>query len=124
MLLYELLLVIAIGHLLVACCACVGFRLELVQGRKHRKNPLVVPDTAAEGEAVVLGGTVRYDEGSQQFRMWYQGVDKVTYHLLYAESTDGVDWSKPNLNTFQILPRGEKDNNIFMLCSGVIVPEI
>ena len=91
-----------------------GFRLELVQGKKHQKNPLVVPDTAAEGEAVVLGGTVRYDEKSQKFRMWYQGVDKGTYHLLYAESTDGVGWSKPNLNAFQLLPRGKKNNNIFM----------
>lgn len=58
------------------------------------------------------------DDG--KFRMWYQGAHwqfdpkdpkpNHPYHLCYAESDDGIHWTKPNLGLVEA--HGSKDNNI------------
>jgi hypothetical protein len=55
-----------------------------------------------------------------KFRMWYQGAhwqvdpgdQKKThpYHICYAESDDGIHWTKPNLGLVEV--DGSKENNI------------
>ncbi|MSU72570.1 MAG: hypothetical protein EXS43_09540 [Opitutus sp.] len=55
-----------------------------------------------------------------KFRMWYQGAHwqldpadpKKThpYHICYAESTDGIHWTKPNLGLIEV--DGSKNNNV------------
>ncbi len=55
-----------------------------------------------------------------KFRMWYQGAHwqldpadpKKThpYHICYAESEDGIHWTKPNLGLIEV--DGSKQNNI------------
>ena len=34
--------------------------------------------------------------------------------MLYAESNDGLKWQKLNLNKYQTIPGGGKENNIFL----------
>lgn len=55
-----------------------------------------------------------------KFRMWYQGAhwkldpadprDTHPYYICYAESDDGLHWTKPNLGLFAV--DGSTDNNI------------
>ena len=55
-----------------------------------------------------------------RIRMWYQGAHwqldpqdprpTHPYHICYAESTDGLTWTKPNLGLIEV--DGSKDNNI------------
>jgi hypothetical protein len=80
----------------------------------HRKNPVLQPDR--EWEKTERGGYyaapfsdgVWYDEQDNTFKMWYlAGADDLhdygdrTYYTGYAESTDGVTWTKPQLDVFR-----------------------
>ena len=99
--------------------AAHNIRRTVHQPRKHEANPLVVPDKAWEGRRGSIVGPVRRDPASGQFCMWYrthQGrfpladgrVGKEA--LLYATSTDGIEWTKPELG---IHPwEGSAANNI------------
>ena len=58
------------------------------------------------------------DEG--KYRMWYQGahwqldpadpMKTHPYHICYAESDDGIHWTRPNLSLIEV--DGSKENNI------------
>jgi hypothetical protein len=75
-----------------------------------------------EGNPVIPAGggypCVRYDEQAGVYRMWYQTSRivrprpnlKVVYAIAYAESPDGVNWTRPPLN--RISWAGSKENNI------------
>ena len=73
--------------------------------RKYDGNPVVTSDRDWEGLETTLG-TVRKE--GQRYRMWYQsyasapdpdGIDSFIRSLhLYAESDDGLAWSKPALD--------------------------
>lgn len=80
--------------------------------QKHPANPLV----AGEGGYVA----VRRDPESGKFRMWYQthtprldakgNLKGSHYAIAYAESTDGLKWTLPQLELFEW--KGSRQNNI------------
>ena len=78
---------------------------------KHPKNPVLLADRPWEES--LTGASVIYDEDEQFFRMWYVVGSSEAYHtrpgqgkhtkklyyqvLAYAESSDGINWEKPEL---------------------------
>lgn len=70
-------------------------RRVLHQPKKHPANPLLVPDRPWEGTDVYLYGTVMRDQATGRYRMWYQSWRPALMN--YAESDDGVKWTKPVL---------------------------
>lgn len=88
-------------------------------------SPGSSPD-APDNKAVHFFGSVLHDGAI--FRMWYHGchvVDPATNELsespvCYAESTDGVNWTRPNLG--QVEWRGNTNNNIVKLGTNPIAP--
>ena len=100
----------------------VGSRegLELVQARleKHPANPLLVIDRPWERQGILNYVAILHDEEEGLYRMWYQilgrteeGVNRS--YCLYAQSSDGVRWEKPELGLVDF--RGSKANNILFL---------
>lgn len=91
---------------------------------KHPRNPMVMPDQPWE-HAIGLPN-VLYDEQQQLFRMWYANYDvgawgggktvknykRTAYMISYAESKDGVTWTKPLLDKVPYMGF-EKTNIIF-----------
>lgn len=77
----------------------------------HPGNPLLKADQPWEGQAAITGpyvyGTV-FREGDR-FRLWYQGLNQGN-HVGYAESTDGLRWTKPALGLIEF--QGSKANNL------------
>lgn len=84
--------------------------------QKHSANPVLKADKPWEGTgygAAVHGGTVLADGG--RLRMWYIGgrsASGVGYRVCYAESQDGIAWTKPALGVIDF--RGSRDNNIVL----------
>ncbi len=89
---------------------------------KVRLKPVLTPSRDDPNKpdyiATHFYGTVLYDEG--RFRMWYYGVGKLATEqrillgpTCYAESKDGIEWIKPNLN--QVMYKGSRNNNAFDL---------
>ena len=82
-----------------------------------RKEPVLSPnrDNPSAPDHLVSNfyGTVIHDEG--RFRMWYYGKREPGQEVMvcYAESDDGLDWTRPNLG--QRLVNGSRDNNAFDL---------
>lgn len=94
--------------------------------RKHSSNPLMKPDRPWEGPAALLFGTVLREKPGGPFRMWYlaynkklaaqAGRPKEISYVCYAESEDGIRWTKPNLGLVDY--RGSKENNIVVPSHG------
>ena len=85
--------------------------------RKHAGNPVLKPDRPWEGQVAYLLGTVLPFPDGQGYRIWYHTAKpdadpKEQYRNLYAESRDGVHWTKPDLGIVQF--RGSGENNIFL----------
>ena len=85
--------------------------------RKHAGNPVLKPDRPWEGQVAYLLGTVLPFPDGQGYRMWYHTANpdadpKEQYRNLYAESRDGVHWTKPDLGIVRY--RGSGANNIFL----------
>lgn len=76
---------------------------------KHSSKPIIVADRPWEGSSAVSGpyvyGTVLRD--GDLFRMWYQLLYQGN-HTGYAESRDGIQWEKPELDVIQY--NGAKTN--------------
>ena len=91
---------------------------------KYGGNPVVVADRPWE-DLFMLGGTVRKEGGA--YRMWYQSYGRRTFFNLnlYAESVDGIHWTKPALEQYEDYS-GSLENNIFLsrlaLRSGNLAP--
>src|SRR5688500_17760441 len=66
------------------------------QPQKHPANPLLWPSEPWEPEMATVYGSVLRDAG--KFRMWY----KSGMGVAYAESLDGIKWSKPALDLVTI----------------------
>jgi len=102
---------------------------------RHAANPLISADTPWEilrvgvnAGAYLFGATVLFDEEDRRFKMWYRGDQVIPappgsktglryevppqggYSALYATSTDGVQWLKPNLGLTEY--EGSKANNL------------
>jgi len=75
---------------------------------KHLRNPILVGDKPWEGASVGGSPSVLYDEKMRKYRMWYQCFDLTnyftregpSYFIGYAESSDGFNWTKPELEGF------------------------
>jgi hypothetical protein len=95
----------------IASATCLKCMLHPVD--KHPENPLVVPDRPWEGKCILLYGAVYRHPESDKFRMWYLAWGKhvgLPSFICYAESTDGITWTKPNLGLHEF--RDSKNNNI------------
>ncbi|MBI4584250.1 MAG: hypothetical protein HY717_09545 [Planctomycetes bacterium] len=68
-------------------------------------KPLIVAERSWENADLIRLGAVFRDGG--RFRMWYQMNDTL---FGYAESEDGLRWTKPNLGFYE--HGGSKDNNL------------
>jgi hypothetical protein len=79
--------------------------------QKHSGNPVIVRDRPWEGVAAITGpyvyGTVLWDGG--KLRLWYQVLTRGN-HVGYAESDDGIQWTKPELGLIEY--DGVKANNL------------
>ena len=107
---------------------------RVVELKKHAGNPIIAPDKPWE---TMLGWTsVWRDPQTGKYQLWYQAYqerhteDKLLKNVVcYAESGDGVTWTKPNLGLFPFYE--QKDTNIVLLgarggygeryCNSVVV---
>jgi hypothetical protein len=116
----------------------LGLTRVLHPPRRHPTNPVLRPDTPWEDRCQVYG-TALFDEERNRFRIWYltlprdRGVRPLdtdghlraphTTLAAYAESADGVHWTKPDLGQFPY--DGDRHNNLLALgrdnCEGVSV---
>lgn len=72
---------------------------------KSPENPVLIADQPWEGGVAILYGSVIEDEG--KYRMWYYAGGNTAY----AESADGISWTKPKLGVIEI--DGQDTNLVF-----------
>lgn len=111
-----------------------GLKRTLHQPEDASQNPVIVPEHPWEHRRVPYG-SVWYDVELKKFRCWYLAMNiydsrpgfrgyrkehHVPIHeaafLCYAESEDGIHWTKPNLGLHEF--RGSRKNNIVLTCPG------
>ncbi len=78
-------------------------------------KPVLQPEKPWEQPRVYLYGSVHRDPVSGKFRMWY-GTTTRGGGLCYAESDNGVDWTRPNVGLHEF--EGSKKNNILLPTMG------
>ena len=106
--------------------------LETVQARvnKSPSNPLFNQDKDWETRIDNGYPNVVYDpdsaaRGDGPWRLWYGNIGTGGQYLLYANSTDGLTWQKPNLLRYDLADRWPhlahigKNNNIVMFGGGL-----
>jgi hypothetical protein len=88
--------------------------------RKQEGKPVVVPEHRWEEDpngGPFLGGTVRL-EPNRGYRMWYQSFVRSSMLSLYAESADGIHWTRPILGRHADWS-GDWQNNILFSQSAL-----
>ena len=103
-----------------------GLNREFHRAVKHPDNPVIGEDTPWE-KALGLcgGGLTEYDEKTGKFRTWYSLLPpwgklppykglKFTYPLCYAESTDGVHWTRPDMGWYKTDNPTFRNSNIIL----------
>lgn len=100
-----------------------NLKLTLVPPTKHPANPVVRcgPKGAPDHGHAILYGTVIHD--GEKFRMWYLGMIQREIvagqapgywrPMCYAESADGINWTKPDLGLVGL--NDSKENNICLI---------
>ena len=104
--------------------------LTMHPAQKHPANPVVALGRRGEPDEwkVEYCGTVLRQAG--KFRMWYIAVSREGYlhpssgrdidfrgwRVAYAESNDGIHWTKPNLGIEEF--RGNRNNNLVGMPAG------
>lgn len=91
---------------------------RVLEFKKHSPDPVIVPEKPWEG---MIGWTSVYrDPKTGKYQLWYQAYqerrkeDKTLKCVVcYAESDDGLTWTKPNLGLFPFYE--EKDTNIVLI---------
>ena len=84
------------------------FERRLQRPRKYSKNPLFTADRPWENGNMQFYGSV-VKAGGKPFQLWYSTVDKPwCIRLGYAESEDGIQWERPELDFFKY--QGKKTN--------------
>ena len=86
--------------------------------QKHQSNPVIYAEHPWERANGGPAASIIYDEDEGIFKAWYQGVIGTTagsddygpHTLNYATSTDGINWTKPNLGLH--LVEGTMNNNV------------
>lgn len=111
-----------------------GLRRTLHQPVDHAANPVIVPEHPWEHRRIPFG-SVLWFPAEKKFRCWYltlniydsrpgfRGYRKQHHipvseaaYLCYAESADGVNWTRPELGLHEF--RGSKRNNIVLASPG------
>ncbi|MHB9131332.1 MAG: hypothetical protein ACYDBB_09615 [Armatimonadota bacterium] len=99
-----------LDELSVADTAGVTFHLNTAA--KHPANPVLLPGEPHQWDSLQVSwpGTVLYDREERLFRCWYSGFDAVQtverwWRPGYAESEDGIHWTKPELGQVDYLDR-------------------
>jgi len=100
-----------------------NLKLTLVAAEKHPANPVLrrgPPGAPDHGHAVLYGSVIK---DGDRFRMWYLGMFETEIKggqapgywrpMCYAESTDGINWTKPGLGLVEF--NGSKANNICLI---------
>lgn len=100
-----------------------NLKLTLVEATKHPENPVLRrgPEGAPDhGHAILYGTVIKQGD---TFRMWYLGMHETENKagqapgwwrpMCYAESRDGVHWTKPELGLVEF--NGSKRNNICLI---------
>ncbi len=107
-----------------------NLQLAMERAEKHPANPVMPigrPGTIDEWQVRFYGTILRIGD---KFRMWYVAaaadgfinpleggtMDRRGWRLAYAESLDGVAWTKPNLGLTEF--RGSRENNLLGLPAG------
>jgi len=90
-------------------------RVRLVMNTPVRDaDPVLIADRPWEPQGITGFTTVMHDQG--RFRVWYGAVMKSglpqegAIRLAYAESDDGLNWTKPDLGLIEF--EGSKQNNL------------
>lgn len=103
-----------------------NLRINMRPPTKHPANPVVRrgPAGAPDSWAVQFYGSIV--KVGATYRMWYvaAGDDRLDksvprsspWRVAYAESTDGLNWTKPNLGLVDYL--GNKNNNLVSIDTG------
>lgn len=104
-----------------------NLQLTPVKANKHPQNPVLRrgPAGAPDHGHAILYGSVLHMNG--KFRMWYLGMFETENKagqapgwwrpMCYAESTDGINWTKPKLGLVDF--KGNTQNNICLVKSEV-----
>jgi hypothetical protein len=92
-------------------------------GQPRPENIVINTDEAWEGNTCAYF-TVFWDSSDSKYKMYYRGSGTTTDHghTCYAESTDGINWTKPNLG--KVTFDGNTNNNIlnFRYGSDILIP--
>ena len=91
---------------------------KLHTAEKSTNNPVIFAEHPWERTNGGPAASIIYDEQEGIFKAWYQGVLNTTvgtddygpHTLNYATSTDGINWTKPNLGLH--LVEGTMNNNV------------
>ena len=97
-----------------------NLRLEMRQPRRHPANPVLKRGAPGSVDAMGVqfyGSVIREQD---RFRLWYVAQDddesnrvaSSRWRPAYAESADGVNWTKPKLGLVE--HRGSRDNNLIL----------
>ncbi len=87
---------------------------------KYAENPIIRKEHPWEGWGPYVYGTVLWDDG--KLRMWYQGIGNDYADVSYAESQDGIHWTKPKLGIVDC--QGSTDNNIVAPGGSCHIPSV
>ena len=95
-----------------------NLRIEMRAPQRHSSNPVLRRGArgSPDAQGVQFYGSVIKD--GDKYRLWYVAFDDKKDHPVaserwraaYAESTDGLNWTKPNLGLVEF--HGTKDNNL------------
>jgi hypothetical protein len=100
-----------------------NLKLTMVQADKHPANPVLRhgPEGSPDHGHAIMYGSVLHIGG--KFRMWYLGMPQTVIEhgqppgwwrpMCYAESDDGVAWTKPDLGLVDF--NGSRKNNICLI---------
>ena len=100
-------------------------KVDVVQHRARiEPDPVLVGDSPADGAGASIYGTVLRDGG--RFRMWYQATpeswgDENMSLVGYAESDDGLQWRKPELNLVECGPGPNNLCDLGAHCPSVFI---
>ena len=98
-----------------------NLKLTMTQPDKHPANPVIArgPKGSVDEWCVQFYGSAIFHEG--KYKLWYIAGDLLSpsaggfggLKVAYAESTDGINWLRPNLGLIQ--HNGNKQNNLVRL---------
>ncbi len=76
-------------------------RRDICQPLKHENNPIITSEYPWESRHVTVYGSVLPDKERGVLRMWYNAYGDSYFNeqnLAYAESEDGIHWTKPMMD--------------------------